>query len=159
METKKEELNDATIEKDKNSAIDDQSTYYKDDNIELSPDGLIIKKYYLPFFSSKLIPINKIKNIQLKELSLLNGKLRVMGISFPLVYYNWDFGRIFKTHAIIIEEESNCLSIGITPDKPEECFKVLNNLWTHSKGKEKDVPIFDKQEDSDVLSEGKEKIN
>ena len=155
METKKEELNDAT----KNSAIDDQSTYYKDGNIELNPDGLIIKKYYLPFFSSKLIPINKIKNIQLKELNLLNGKLRIMGISFPLVYYNLDFGRIFKTHAIIIEEESNCLSIGITPDKPEECFKILNNLWTKSKGKEKDVPIFDKQEDSDVLSEGKEKIN
>ena len=141
METKKEELSDATIQKDKNSPMDGQSSYYKDGNIVLSPDGLIIKKYYLPLFSSKLIPINKIKNIKLKELSLLNGKLRIMGISFPFVYYNWDLTRIFKTHAIIIEEESNCLSIGITPDKPEECFKILNNFWAYSKGKEKDISI------------------
>ena len=41
METKKEELSD-TIQKDKNSPKDDQSSYYKDGNIELSPDGLII---------------------------------------------------------------------------------------------------------------------
>ena len=66
--------------------------------------------------------------------------------------------KIFKTHAIIIEEESNCLSIGIAPDKPEEFFKILNNLWTHSKGKEKDAPIVDKQEFSYVLVERKEKI-
>ena len=112
-----------------------QNYIYKDEIIELCSKDLKINKYYFPFMTSKVIPIDKIKNIRLTELNTFNGKYRIFGLSFPFIYYHLDIKRPSKTHAIFLEEENNFITIAITPDEPKKCFNSLRYLINNMKNK------------------------
>ena len=156
----KEDINNINHGLHNNSKLDDDElSSYKDEYIDLNFNGLTINKYYIPFLTSKFIPINKIKNIQLFELSTFNGKYRLMGMSWPLVYFHFDSKRANKTHSIIIEEEDNLIKIAITPNNPSKCFKVLKYLKNHIKNNEIIEPILKEKDESEFLVDGKEKRN
>ena len=107
---------------------DDELSSYQDDYIEMSSKGLKVFKYYFPLMKCKEIPISKIKKINLIQLTMLNGRLRLAGLTWKLIYFPFDLSRCCKTKAITIKAENCCFTIGITPNDPEKCFKVLKYL-------------------------------
>ena len=126
------------------SKRDEELSSYQDEYIELSSKGLKIYKYYFPLMLSKEIPISEIKDINLIKLNMFNGRLRIAGFDLKLVYYPFDLIRCCKTYAITLNAENSWFTIGITPNNPEKCYKVLKYLmarWENNKelsqGKEK----------------------
>ena len=152
---KEEDSNKVSIEKDIN-ARDDELLSYKDEYIDLSSQGLKIKKYYFPTLSEKIIPINRIKNINLIELGIANGKYKMWGLNLNFIYYHLDGKRSKKTHVITLEEEGNFLTIGITPEDPKKCFDVLRYLISDMK-KEKSNKLYEDNEQ--LLKIRKQKVN
>ena len=152
-----EDPNKISFEPDRN-ARDDELSSYKDEIVDLSFQGLKINKYYFPTLKMKIIPINKIKNINLIELSRVNGKYTFFGFSWAFIYYHLDRKRPKKTHAITLEEEDNSITIGITPENPHKCFNVLRYLMKHMKNNKPFEPLF---EDSEIqsLKNNKQKID
>ena len=150
-----EDPNKISFETDRN-ARDDELSSYKDEIVDLSFQGLKINKYYFPTLKMKIIPINKIKNINLIELSRVNGKYTFFGFSWKFYYYHLDKKRPLKTHGIIIEEEDNLITIGITPDDTMKCFKALNYLMKHMKNNKHLEPLYEESE-TQSLKSGKEK--
>ena len=145
-------------EENKEDSREDELQSYKDENIEVSMNGLKINKYYIPTMKEKLIPIHKIKDIKIIELNRINGRYTFFGFSWKLYYYNLDRKRPIKTHGIIIEEEDNFITIGITPDDTIKCFNVLKYLMKHMKNNKPFEPLF---QDSEIqsLKGQKEKID
>ena len=137
---------------------EDEYQSYQDENIELNMNGLKIKKYYLPTFKEKIIPIHKIKDIKIIELNRASGKYTFFGFSWKLNYFHLDRRRPLKNEAIIIDEEDNMINIGITPDDVDKCFKVLKYLMKHMKNNKPFEPLF---EDSEIqsLKNNKQKID
>jgi hypothetical protein len=152
-----EDQRQVSIDNDIN-AKDDELSSYKDENIEVSSNGLTIKNYYFPTLSSKVIPIDKIKNVDLFELDWLNGKNKLWGLSLNFYYYNLDKSRSNKTHGITIKEEGDLIGTQITPDDPKKCLKVLKNLMSHQKDNKKSDPLL-KEGEKESLKNGKEKRN
>ena len=144
-------------EKDDDSR-EDESQSYQDENIEINMNGLKIKKYYIPTFKEKIIPIYKIKNIKMIDLDRVNGKYTSFGLSWKFYYYNLDKKRPLKTKGILIEEEGNFVTIGITPDDTLKCFKVLKYLMKHMKNNKPFEPLFQESE-TQSLKGNKEKID
>ena len=147
--------NKNSFESDKNER-DEELSSYKDCYIDLSSEALKIHYYFFPFLQTKTIPISKIKNINLIDLNLLNGKLRVFGLDFKCIYYHFDIKRPIKKQAITLKEEGNWLTIGITPEDPQKCFKSLKFLLENNR---KNPPESKGIEEEDSLIKGKEKIN
>ena len=152
---KEEDPKRISFENQKNE-INDELSSYKDEYIEVSLNGLKINKYYFPTLTSKIIPIHKIKNINLFELNRLTGKYTFFGLAWNFRYFHLDRKRPNKTHGILIEEEDNMISIAITPDEPHKCFNVLRYLMTHMKNNKEFEPLL---RDSEIqsLKAGKEK--
>ena len=145
-------------EENNDDSREDELQSYQDENIEINMNGLKIKKYYLPTFKEKIIPIHKIKDIKIIELDRSNGKYTFFGLSWKLYYYNLDKRRPLKTQGIIIEEEDNFVTIGITPDDTLKCFKVLKYLMKHMKNNKPFEPLFQDSE-TQSLKGNKEKID
>ena len=143
-----------SLENDINARNEELSSY-KDCFIDLSNEELKIYYYYFPFLQAKTIPISKINNINLIELNLLNGRLRIFGLDLKCIYYHFDIKRPIKKYAITLKEEGNWLTIGITPEDPEKCFKCLKSILEKNK---KNSQEFQVKEEEDLLK-GKEKIN
>ena len=149
--------NKISFENDKN-ARDDELSSYQDEYVDLSFKGLIINKYYFPLLTNKIIPIQKIKNINLIELNRINGKYTFFGLSWKFIYYHLDRKRPKKTHAITFEEEDNSITIGITPENPNKCFNVLIYLMTHMKNNKPFEPLYQDGE-REFLKSGKKKMD
>ena len=143
-----------SLENDIN-ARDEELSSYKDCFIDLSNEELKINYYYFPFLHTKTIPLSKINNINFIELNFLNGKFRVFGLDLKCIYYHFDIKRPIKKYVITLKEEGNWLTIGITPDDPEKCFKCLKYLLELNK-KNSQEPQGKEEEE---LLKGKDKIN
>ena len=137
------------------NARNEELLSYKDKFIDLSNEELKINYYYFPFLQTKTIPLSKINNINFIELNFLNGKFRVFGLDLKCIYYHFDIKRPIKKYAITLKEEGNWLTIGITPDDPEKCFKCLKYLLEHNKKNSQEPQGKEEKE----LLKGKEKIN
>ena len=142
----------------KKESRNDELSSYKDECIEVSLNGLTINKYYIPLFTSKTIPIEKIKNINMLELNVFNGKYKLMGLSLNFNYFHYDPKRSNKTHVIIIEEEDNIFSIAITPDDPKKCYNVLRYLISNKKKNNEFDPLL-KGSEIHLIKEQKEKLS
>ena len=149
--------NKISFENDKN-ARDDELSSYQDECVDLSFKGLIINKYYFPLMTSKTIPIQKIKDINLIELNRINGKYTFFGLSWKFIYYHLDRKRPKKTHAITLEEEDNLITIGITPENPNKCFNVLRYLMKHMKNNKPFEPLYQDGE-TEFLKSRKQKMD
>ena len=136
----------------------DELSSYKDECIEVSLNGLIINKYYFPLFTSKTIPIEKIKNINIIELNAFNGKYKLFGLTLNFNYFHYDPKRSNKTIGLLIEEEDNIFTIAITPDDPKKCYNVLRYLMSNMK-KDNEVDPLLKGNEIHLLNEQKEKLS
>ena len=155
---KEEKSNNISSEENDEDSREDESQSYQDENIEVNMNGLKIKKYYIPTFKEKIIPIHKIKDIKMIDLDRVNGKYTFFGLSWKLYYYNLDRKRPIKTKGITIEEEGNFVTIGITPEDALKCFKVLQYLMKHMKNNKPFEPLFQDSE-TQSLKGNKEKID
>ena len=154
-----ESINSNNISSEDNNtdnSREDELQTYQDENIEVSMNGLKINKYYFPTWKIKIIPIHKIKNIKIIELDRINGRYTFFGFCWKFYYYNLDRKRPLKTHGIIIEEEDNISTIGITPDDTMKCFKALQYLMKHMKNNKPFEPLFADSEEQSLKS-GKQK--
>ena len=132
---------------------DDELSSYQDDYIELNFKGLKIYKYYFPLMKCKEIPISKIKKANLIQLTMLNGRLRLGGLTLNLIYFPFDLLRCCKTKAITIKAKNCSFTVGITPNDPEKCFKVLKYLMAHDKNNKELSP--DNEKDSLKMKKNK----
>ena len=143
---------------DNDYSREDELQSYHDENIEVDMNGLRINKYYFPTWKPKVIPIHKLKDINIIELDRINGRYTFFGLSWKLYYYHLDRKRPNKTHGIIIEEEDNIIKIGITPEDTMKCFNVLKYLMKHMKNNTPFEPLF-RDNETNSLKSGKEKVD
>ena len=143
---------------DNDYSREDELQSYHDENIEVDMNGLRINKYYFPTWKPKVIPIHKLKDINIIELDRINGRYTFFGLSWKLYYYHLDRKRPNRTHGIIIEEEDNIIKIGITPEDTMNCFNVLKYLMKHMKNNTPFEPLF-RDNETNSLKSGKEKVD
>ncbi len=150
--------NNISPKEDNDYSREDELQSYHDENIEVDMNGLRINKYYFPTWKPKVIPIHKLKDINIIELDRINGRYTFFGLSWKLYYYHLDRKRPNKTHGIIIEEEDNIIKIGITPEDTMKCFNVLKYLMKHMKNNTPFEPLF-RDNETNSLKSGKEKVD
>lgn len=92
------------------------STEYSDSRIELNPDGLRIRGYYVPW-GSKQIPYDTIQSIRRVNMGLLTGRARVWGTGNLRYWANLDPKRPRKQVAFILDT-GHAVRPFLTPDDP-----------------------------------------
>jgi len=69
------------------------ATEYEDSLVLLTPDYLLLRRYYFPIPFPKKIPLEQIEEIDSSPVRLLSGGLRLWGASDPRYWYPLDFLR------------------------------------------------------------------
>jgi hypothetical protein len=68
-------------------------TTYQDELVNITADALILKKYYFPFLTPKIIPFSSITEIRAEKPRLSNGQWRIWGSGTLLTWYPFDGNR------------------------------------------------------------------
>ncbi len=95
---------------------------YSDELVEITKETILFRVYYFPF-GKKCISLAEIKDIELKEPTLLNGKHRVHGSSDFRTWFPRDGKRPCRNKIFIINLKNKRRRIGFTV---EDSAKVIN---------------------------------
>ncbi len=90
-----------------------QKILYQDNLIEIRNDSILLKNYYFPFFSKKIL-FDDIENIEVKEPTLLNGKWRIWGTGSPFFWFSFDLLRPIRKEIFIIKYKNQQVKSGFT---------------------------------------------
>jgi hypothetical protein len=90
---------------------------YKDTLVEIRDEFIILKNYYFPFGSKKIL-FKDIENIEIREPTLMNGKWRIWGTGNLLYWFPLDFARPSRKEIFIITNKNQ---------KIKSCFTVVNS--------------------------------
>jgi len=96
---------------------------YKGNLVEIKDDSIILKNYYYPFISKKVL-FKDIEKIEVKESNLLNGKWRIWGGNFSY-WFPLDFSRPLRKEIFFITYKSQQIKSGFTVLNPEKVEKIL----------------------------------
>lgn len=97
---------------------------YQDRWITCEPDRLVIRGYYFPLGTSKVIPYRDIKGINSVPLGAFTGRWRIWGSSDLRHWYHLDWSRPGKQTALVLDLGSGVQPV-ITPDDPARVADVI----------------------------------
>jgi hypothetical protein len=92
-----------------------------DERIELTDNGLVIHGYY-PW--AKRVPYDRIRGVELFQMSNLRGRGRIWGTANPRYWANLDPGRVHKSVALILDVGKRVHPF-ITPDDPDAVVAAI----------------------------------
>ena len=100
-------------------------THYEDEVIVLDGDGVTIKSYRRPG-DAKRIAYSSIRGIEVFEMGLWSGRLRLVGMSFgrPRNWFHWDSKRGSKGTAISLDV-GKWIRPTIVPEDPNAAEDIL----------------------------------
>lgn len=98
-------------------------TLYKEKNLQLTEDAIVISMYYFPMGTTKIIKWSDIKGIRQEPLTFMNGKLRAWGMNMKAYWFNSDW-RAGKDQMFVIDT-GHFIKSAITPDNFEAVKKVF----------------------------------
>jgi hypothetical protein len=99
---------------------------YKDNLAEISTDSLLLKYYYVPFFTPKRIPFEQIQTITAEEPTLLNGKWRLQGTTDFGTWFPLDLMRPKRDKIFFISLKGKIIRIGFTVEDSETVLRILS---------------------------------
>jgi hypothetical protein len=99
--------------------------HYKDDQVEIVADGLIIHKYYFPTMAPKYIRFDQIDSIRVAPLTLLNGKWRIHGTGNVKTWFPWDRHRPSRDRAFFVTLRGKWVEIGLTVENEAEVESIF----------------------------------
>ena len=97
---------------------------YKDKFCKLTGREIKIFKYYFPLASTKVLHMDKIEKVYLKE-DLGFFEKKMWGMPCAKVWYGIDWSRMSKKCGVWIKPKGTDIKIGLTPDSEKDC----NNLY------------------------------
>lgn len=99
------------------------SILYEDRYLVCDDDALTIKDYFFPK-GSKRIAYADIRDVSEKELTWLQGRLRIWGMDFEPYWYHLDTQRPLKSRGICLDTGS-WLKPVLTPEHHDEVLLLL----------------------------------
>ena len=105
-----------------------ETPLYKDSNIEVFSDHLLLKKYYLWKFGQKRIPFSNIKNFKEVRLTYFNGLSRHAHVWLK---FRWpfDWKQKNRKEAILLQLKNSLIDIGISAEEPREVALILHKKF------------------------------
>jgi hypothetical protein len=97
---------------------------YDDGRCVLDEDGLMLRRYYFPFATSKRIPYSKIQKFDARPMGWLSGKGRGWGTSNPRYWLPLDMSRARK-NTLIVLDLGRWVKPAFSPDRPERVLQLL----------------------------------
>jgi hypothetical protein len=112
---------------------------YSDPRVEATPEGLRIRRYYLPF-GDKRIGWGKIRSVGRVEVGALRGRWRMWGTANPRYWANLDPGRPRKKVGFVIDLGRG-VSPFVTPDDPAR-FEAAVRALGQAPIEDRDAPFL-----------------
>lgn len=101
-----------------------EKTLYRDSLIEITNNSIILKHYYFPFGSKKIL-FKEIGNIEVKEPTLINGKWRIWGTGNFFYWFPLDFSRPMRKKIFFITYKTQRIKSGFTVVNEGEVEKIF----------------------------------
>ncbi|MGD9898180.1 MAG: hypothetical protein AB7T22_03535 [Calditrichaceae bacterium] len=99
---------------------------YSDPLVEIRFNKIIFKMYYFPT-GAKHLSFSEIKNIVVKEPSLLSGKWRIFGSGDFKTWFPCDFKRPERDKIFILTRAKGWWRIGFTVEDSERVIKIFKD--------------------------------
>ncbi len=97
---------------------------YQDNLIEITDDSIILKHYYFPFISKKIL-FADIKSIEAREPTLMNGAWRLWGTGTLTAWFPIDFLRPTRDKIFFITYKTQSIKSGFTVEDSNRVKKIL----------------------------------
>ena len=97
---------------------------YDDGSLQITNDELIIHQFYFPFSRPRRLRLDSIQRVELKPLTLRDGKGRIWGMGLGPIWFHSDALRFFKKHYIQVDTGA-VIKIGLTPMRLGDFFQIL----------------------------------
>jgi hypothetical protein len=97
---------------------------YDDGLVRVDEDGLTLARYYFPFATSKHIPFDQIRAIDVRPMGWLTGRLRGWGTTHPRFWLQLDPRRFRKTTLISLDIGRR-VHPAFTPADPDAVLQLL----------------------------------
>ena len=101
-------------------------TIYIDNLIKITNNNILFQDYYFPF-GSKEIDLSEIKNVVVKEPTLLNGKWRLHGSGDFRTWFPRDWKRPIRDKIFIMSFLNSKKQIGFTVEDSESVLKFFKD--------------------------------
>ena len=104
-------------------------TLYKDSLIKIESDAVTFYNYSFPSCKEKTVPIDQIKNIQVKKPSVWNGKYRFSGTGGLGTWFPTDDARPSRDKIFIAKMKKRwTYNIGFTVENSNAVEGIFNRL-------------------------------
>src|SRR4051812_36371310 len=97
---------------------------YEDRWLTCETDRLIIRGYYFPLGTAKVIAYRDIKAVTRRPLTFWTGSWRIWGTTLPGYWWHLDPARPRKQSALVLDLGKRVKPV-ITPDDPEKVMAIL----------------------------------
>jgi hypothetical protein len=87
---------------------------YEDSLVVLTPESLILKRYYFPTLKPKLLSLADIQRIEVVPANLWTGRWRIWGTGTLFTWYPLDFGRPKRDRVFRLTQRNKSIRIGFT---------------------------------------------
>ena len=97
---------------------------YEDRWITCSDTHVIVRGYYLPLGTPKVIPYRDIRSVATVEMRVLTGKGRLWGTASPRYWAHLDLRRPWKKTALVLDLGRRVKPF-ITPAEPDRVREII----------------------------------
>ena len=98
---------------------------YEDKLVEIRNDSLILKNYYFPSMSPKIVSFSDIERIEIKEASILTGKWRIQGTGDFRTWFPFDFSRSKRDKIFFIYYKNKWMRSAFTVEDSQKAESIL----------------------------------
>jgi hypothetical protein len=101
---------------------------YSDRLVEISEEGILFRKYYLPILSARFVPFSEINHIDIRKPMITTGKWRIGGTGFPCsIWFPFDWQRPSRDR-IFRAALKNGRAIGFTVEDSARVIDILGRV-------------------------------
>jgi hypothetical protein len=100
---------------------------YSDRLVEISEEGILFRKYYLPLLSARFVPFSEMNNIDVRKPMITTGKWRIGGTGSPRIWFPFDWHRPSRDR-IFRAALKNGKAIGFTVEDSARVIDILVRL-------------------------------
>lgn len=99
-------------------------TLYDDGRVVLDSRGIILRRYYFPFGTSKRIPYDRIRSVETRPMNWLTGRGRLWGTAHPRYWLPLDGSRP-KKDTLLVLDVGKTVRPAFSPDDPDRVRAIL----------------------------------
>ncbi|MBW0000039.1 MAG: hypothetical protein JO015_13125 [Verrucomicrobia bacterium] len=101
---------------------------YEDDLVVVTPDSLLLKRYYFPTLQPKLVSLAEIHRIEILRSNLWTGRFRLWGSGDLRTFYPLDLGRPKRDRIFRLTQRGKWIRIAFTVVDAERFIAAISLL-------------------------------